>query len=244
LVFIKTGFVIKGITVIFIIFSSAQFAWGQDLPNRPGEMGIALKLEDFGINKKSRFYLEPSNDESDSPQRTSLPDIIYKGVKKHKHYDQGQTIQVQKKPTLTDTQKKEINEKSKIILENNLKIVTAIKRIPNCHESGKETVSLESKGFPDGKVIIKDILILRHYQIPEDTAEIFGPTVEVIAYKDDQEDDGYRIAHALAARCLPWRIRIALEKTEMLQGKNALLNFSRGSKAKPFLHREAKGIVE
>ncbi len=79
--------------------------------------------------------------------------------------------------------------------------------------------------------------------MPEDTEEVFGPQVEVFGYDDQLEEPGYQIAHALGAKCLPWRVRISAGTTDILHGKEALQNFSRGKKT-GFIHKEAKTILK
>ncbi len=152
---------IRILITILILMADHRFALAQNTSGTDPQSSASLKLEDFGINKGSRFYQEPSSDDSDRAEPLSDEQIMtYRGLVQHKKYDQGIIIKVKTKPEISDEQMKDVERSAKESFDRILKKVIEPKMLRTCADSGKETLRVELLQQPENSVVFKDILIL------------------------------------------------------------------------------------
>jgi hypothetical protein len=199
--------------------------------------------EQFGITPKSKLFKLLEDKKNSDAEIDLQNEFEIKGVIEHLKYDEGETIEVSnffasKRQELEEPMKKS----SEALAESIKKSINADRSIPNCSISDSEVSSSENLLKDGTRMLLSDVLYLRKHQIPENSEEIFGSTVVIRAYEPDPKNVTYHALYGMGIKCLPARIRISTEKTEIHYGRNALKNYRKNLLGKGYMDRRAKNI--
>lgn len=198
--------------------------------------------EELGITRHSKFYRTLKSRKLIKDQGF-VSEYFAKKIIARIESEEGENISVESQPTIPDSIKVSLIKKSQELGEWSNKKIHERGILPNCSESKSQRIEVKSGGSKvPRKSLISDILYLRKHDVPIDTVEVFGPTVEVRPYEQDEKSITYHTAIGLGISCLPFRIRITDSYVDRLQGDDALKNYSRNLTGNGYTHKEAKKI--
>ncbi len=221
---------------LHLLLAASSYAQETGMP--PG-----FNLDQFGITPKSKFYKILSDSKEGDIEIEFTSEFETKGVIEHLKYDEGTEIE---KGNFFLSKKQELEEPlkkfSESLGESIKKSINADRSIPTCSRNETEVNKTENLLKDGKKMLLSDVLYLRKYQIPKDPLEVFGSTVVVRGYEPDPKSADYHTLYGMGIKCLPARVRISTEKTEIHYGKNALKNYRKNLLGKGYLDRRAKEI--